>query len=126
MRGVRIATYVGRGCLGIIVGALALVLGRSSTTGLYALVAAWAIGTGALEMAFASRSWLVLPRALGFMLVGAVSLGFGLSLLPFPLETATSLRVFLVAFALLNGVAALFVGEELHPPPRHVLPSRAS
>jgi len=126
VRGAPVAAYFGRGCLGIAVGALALALPQPPTVMLYVLVSAWAIGTGALEMAFASRAWFVLPRAVGFMLVGLVTLGLGMSLPWFPLESAATLRAFLVVFAVANGVAATIMGEALHLPPRHALPSRAT
>jgi uncharacterized membrane protein HdeD (DUF308 family) len=124
VRGVAIGTYVGRGCLGIAVGVLATSLTIASTATLYVLVSAWAIGTGALEMAFASRTWFVVPRALGFMVLGLVSVGFGMWLLPFPLESAATLRGFLVGFAIVNGIAATVMGENMRFPPRHGLPVR--
>lgn len=120
-RTMRTAAYVGRGCLGIAVGALALRFGATSARALYALVAAWAIGTGALEMAFASRAWFVLPRAVGFIIVGGISLFFGLGLLPFPLQTAATLRGSLVAFAVVSGIAALIVAEKVHAGSPHDL-----
>jgi uncharacterized membrane protein HdeD (DUF308 family) len=107
VRGVQLATYVGRGCLGIAMGAIALALARTSTAALYATMAAWAIGTGALEMAFVSRRWFVLPGALGFMLVGAVALSFGMSLLPFPLATAKAARRGRKGLAALDRAAGL-------------------
>jgi uncharacterized membrane protein HdeD (DUF308 family) len=125
-RTMRIAAYVGRGCLGVSLGALALRFGSTSALALYALVAAWAIGAGALEMGFASRAWFVLPLAVGFMIVGGISLFFGMVLVPFPLQTAATLRGSLVAFAVVSGVAALIVGEKLHTAPLHRFPRGAS
>jgi len=123
VRRVRVGLYVGRGCLGIAVGALALLLPSTSTFVLYVLVGAWAIGAGVLEMAFASRRWFVVPRALGFMIVGGISLAFGMFLAPFPLTDVATLRGFLVAFAIVSGVAAMIVGEKLHVPHDHGIPS---
>jgi hypothetical protein len=57
--------------------------------------------------------------------VGLVSLGFGMSLPWFPLESAATLRAFLVVFAVANGLAATIMGEALHLPPRAAVPSRA-
>jgi uncharacterized membrane protein HdeD (DUF308 family) len=112
---VRGAAYVARGALGLAAGALALALTRtSSTSSLYLLVGVWAAGTGALEMVFGGRAWSVLPRALGFMVVGAQSLAFGLALLHIPLESVAVLRALLAAFAVVNGIAALVLGEGLH------------
>jgi uncharacterized membrane protein HdeD (DUF308 family) len=116
----RIATYLARGGLGVAVGALALALPATSATGLYVLVGIWAIGTGALEMAFGERGWSVVPQALGFMFIGAQSLAFGLSVVHIPLENAAVLRGLLASFAVLNGIAAYVVGLRLcaTPPAR--------
>jgi uncharacterized membrane protein HdeD (DUF308 family) len=122
VRRIRVGLYIGRGCLEIAVGAFALALPSTSTFLLYTLVGAWAIGSGALEMAFASRRWFVLPRALGFMLIGAISLAFGMFLVPFPLMGVATLRALLVAFAIVSGIAAMIVGEKLHGPPGHAPP----
>jgi uncharacterized membrane protein HdeD (DUF308 family) len=115
---VRTAPYVARGVLGLAVGALALALPKTSaTSSLYLLVGAWAAGTGALEMVFGGRAWSVLPRALGFMFVGAQSLAFGLALVHIPLESVAVLRALLAAFAVVNGIAAMVLGEGLHAAP---------
>jgi len=113
-RGVRSLTYVGRGVLGIGVGALTLARPEASTLALYVLLGVWGIGAGALELAFGSRTWSAIRTALPLMIAGAVSFGFGLTLLFFPLESAVTLRAFLLAFAVMNGAAALAIGEELH------------
>jgi uncharacterized membrane protein HdeD (DUF308 family) len=114
---VRRATYVTRGVVGVAAGACALADPSASTLQLYLLAGTWGIVTGALEMAFASRAWSALPRALGFMLAGAVAFGFGLTLLVFPTESAMTLRAFFAVFALMNGIAAVAVGEGLHHAP---------
>jgi uncharacterized membrane protein HdeD (DUF308 family) len=114
---VRTAPYVARGVFGLTVGALALALQNASTSSLYLLVGAWAVGTGALEMVFGGRAWSVLGRALGFMIVGAQSVAFGLALIHIPLESFAVLRALLAAFAVVNGIAALVLGEGLHAAP---------
>jgi uncharacterized membrane protein HdeD (DUF308 family) len=115
VRGVRIAAYLARGGFGIALGALTLALPGSSPH-LYVLVAAWAIGTGALEIAFGCRGWSVVPRALGFMVIGAQSLAFGLSVVNIPLESVAVLRGLLASFALVNGIAAHVIGWRLYAP----------
>jgi uncharacterized membrane protein HdeD (DUF308 family) len=107
-RKARIATYVARGILGIATGALAFA--ATSAPALYLVVAAWGLGTGALEMAFGSRSW-AMPNALGLMLVGVLSFAFGLTALIFSLESVVTLRAFLVVYLFVNGVASTAVGE---------------
>jgi uncharacterized membrane protein HdeD (DUF308 family) len=115
VRRVRIAPYLARGGFGIALGALTLAL-AASTPHLYLLVAAWAIGTGALEIAFGSRGWSVVPQALGFMVIGAQSLAFGLSVVNIPLESVAILRGLLASFALANGIAAHIISSRLHAP----------
>jgi uncharacterized membrane protein HdeD (DUF308 family) len=118
-RDVRRASYVARGAFGIAAGGLALAHPASSIA-LYAVVGAWAIGTGALEIAFGSRTWsAAFPRAVSFLLAGTLSFGFGLTLLHFPLESVAMLRGLLVAYAVMNGVAAIAIGERV----LHVVPS---
>jgi uncharacterized membrane protein HdeD (DUF308 family) len=116
--GAPMGAYVGRGVLGITLGLIAFALLGASSVRLFVLVGLWAMSTGGLEMAFGVRGWSKVPRALGFMLVGLLTLGFGLSLVHIPLESADTLRWFLVAFGVVNGVAAIILGEELHPPPQ--------
>jgi uncharacterized membrane protein HdeD (DUF308 family) len=110
---VRSSTYLARGLLGAAIGALTLALPPTSTTHLYALVGVWAIGTGALEMAFGERRWSLVPQALGFLVIGAQSLAFGLSVLHVPLESAATLRGLLASFAVVNGIAAHVLGWRL-------------
>lgn len=114
---VRKATYITRGLLGIAAGALALTQPFASTLGLYLLAGSWGIVTGALEMAFGSRAWSAVPMPRGFMLAGAVSFGFGLTLLCFPLEGVETFRAFFAAFGVMNGAAALALSDGLHHAP---------
>ena len=51
------------------------------------------------------------------MLIGGMSLAFGMFLLPFPLTGIVTLRAFLVAFAIVSGIASMIVGEKLHGSP---------
>ncbi len=84
------------------------------TLALYVLAGAWGVATGALEIAFGSRAWSLVPKALGFMLAGTVAFGFGLTLLVFPTESVQTLRAFFAVYAVVNGIAATALGEELH------------
>jgi uncharacterized membrane protein HdeD (DUF308 family) len=111
-RDVRRAAYIGRGALGIAAGGLAFAH-PGSTTALYVIVGCWAIATGGLEVAFGWRTWTTVPRAVSFLLAGALTFGFGLTLLHFPLESIATLRGFLTAYAVVNGVAAIAIGERL-------------
>lgn len=113
-RGVRKLTYIGRGVLGVAVGALTLARPEASSLAMYALFGVWGIAAGSLELAFGSRTWSLMRTALPLMVEGAVAFGFGLTLLVFPTESVVTLRAFLVVFAFMNGAAALAIGEDLH------------
>ena len=117
-RGFETAAYVGRGALGLAAGAAALVHPSVAIPSLYILVCAWGIGTGALEMMFGSRTWSTVPKALGFMLAGAVSFGLGVTAIHFALDGTGMLRGMLAFYAVLNGVAATALGESLHAAPQ--------
>lgn len=121
-RGFETAAYVGRALLGLAAGAAALAHPSAETGSLYILVSAWGIGTGAMEMVFGSRTWFTVPRALGFMLAGAVSFGLGVTAIHFALDGSGMLRGFLAFYAVVNGIAATALGESLHAlpaPARH-------
>jgi uncharacterized membrane protein HdeD (DUF308 family) len=111
---VRRAPYVARAVIGIVAGALALAVPSAPTLALYVLAGSWGIVTGALEIAFGSRAWTAVPKALGLMLAGTVAFGFGLTLLVLPTESVQTLRVFFVVFAIANGIAATALGEKIH------------
>lgn len=113
-RGVETSTYVGRGLVGLASGAVVLAHPPSSTVGLYLILGIWAIATGGLEVAFGSRTWSRVPKALGFMLVGTLSIGLGITALHFTHESVPTLRAFLAAYAVMNGIAALAFGERVH------------
>jgi uncharacterized membrane protein HdeD (DUF308 family) len=117
-RGFEKTAYVGRGALGLAAGAAALAHPSAPTVSLYVLVSAWGIGTGALEMMFGSRTWSTVPKALGFMLAGAVSFGLGVTAIHFVLDGTGMLRGFLAFYAVVNGIAATMLGESLHATPR--------
>lgn len=111
---VRRAPYIARAAIGIAAGAMALAVPSAPTLALYILAGAWGVVTGALEIAFGSRAWSVVPKALGFMLAGTVAFGFGLTLLVLPTESAQTLRAFFAVYAVANGIAATALGEGLH------------
>jgi uncharacterized membrane protein HdeD (DUF308 family) len=115
------AAYVGRGVLGLAVGAAALANPSVATGSLYVLVSAWGVGTGALEMVFGSRTWSTVPNALGFMLAGTASFGLGVTAIHFALDGTEMLRGFLAFYAVVNRIAATALGESLHATPRLAL-----
>lgn len=116
-RGFDTKAYVGRGVLGVLVGASALMQPSTTTTLLWVLVSIWGIGIGALEMLFGSRAWSTVPKAVGFMLAGAVSFGLGATAIHFALDGGDMLRGFLAFYAVVNGIAATALGESLHALP---------
>jgi uncharacterized membrane protein HdeD (DUF308 family) len=116
-RGVDRRAYVGRGALGIATGALILAHPSASLLSLYLVMATWGVGTGVLEILFGSRTWSTIPKSLGFMLIGTLSLGLGVTLFHFTLESAATLRAFLAVYAVANGIASTTMGEALHAVP---------
>ena len=122
---VRKKTYVARGLLGIVAGAVALAQPFPSTVALYVFVGGWAVASGLLEMAFGSRAWSCLPKPIAFMAAGSVSFGFGLTLLCLPLEGVPLLRAFFALYGVMNGVAAIALGEGLHHAAPAPLPAAA-
>jgi uncharacterized membrane protein HdeD (DUF308 family) len=116
-RGFETAAYFGRATLGLLAGALLLIQPAASMVALFAVVCAWGLGTGVLEIAFGSRAWTKVPRPVGFMVQGMVSLGLGLTAMHFTHESPAMLRAFLVVYALGSGIAATALGESLHALP---------
>jgi uncharacterized membrane protein HdeD (DUF308 family) len=116
-RGFETKAYVGRGVLGLLVGALALAQTSTTTTALWVLVSVWGIGTGTLEMVFGSRTWSAMPKALGFMLAGTVSFGLGATAIHFALDGSGMLRGFLAFYAVVTGITATALGESVHALP---------
>ena len=93
-----------RGGLGIIAGVATLLWPGITALSLLLLIAAWAITTGALEIATAitlrkqiSGEWLM-------VLAGIASVGFGILLLVFPGAGALAVVLWIGAYALVFGV----------------------
>ena len=116
-RGFETAAYIGRGVLGLAAGILVLAHPTAAIGALYLVVSTWAIGAGALEIVFGSRTWTTVPRPVAFMVEGMLSFGLGATAIHFPLENTAMLRGFLAAYAVANGIAATLLGESLHALP---------
>lgn len=116
-RGFDTKAYVGRGVLGVLVGATAIAQPSATTTALWVLVSIWGIGTGALEMVFGQRAWSTVPKPIGFMVAGVVSFGLGATAIHFALDGSAMLRGFIAFYAVLEGIAATALGESLHALP---------
>ncbi len=105
---------VARGQLGALAGIAAIAYPAMGEHWLALVIAAWAVGSGLLEMAFGSKIWSLLPSALGFMLAGTLSLGLGLTVLTFPLGGALMLLVFITFYAAMNAIASTAMGMRIH------------
>lgn len=121
-RGFETNAYIGRGVLGLLVGACALAQPMATTTALWVLVSIWGIGTGVFEMVFGTRTWSKVPKAVGFMLAGAVSFGLGITAIHFALDGVGMLRGFLAFYAVVNGITATALGESIHAVPQPASP----
>lgn len=117
-RGFETKAYIGRAALGLVVGIGALAQPSVTTSALWVLVSIWGMGTGALEMIFGSRTWSTVPKAVGFMLAGAVSFGLGVTAIHFALDGVGMLRGFLAFYGALEGITATALGESIHAMPQ--------
>lgn len=113
-RGRATGVSVARGQLGVLAGAAAIAYPAMGEHWLALVIAAWAVGTGGLEIAFGSKIWALVPSALGFMLAGTLSLGLGLTVLTFPYGGALMLLVFIAAYAAMNAIASTATGMRIH------------
>lgn len=93
-----------RGILGILVGVLAFVMPGITAVSLVLLIGAWAILSGAFEIAAAIRLRRVIQNEWLLGLSGTLSLLLGIYLLLFPAAGALALVWWIGAFAFAAGV----------------------
>jgi uncharacterized membrane protein HdeD (DUF308 family) len=103
------SALIAEGALGIIAGAVALLLPAIALSVAVALVATWAVVTGVLELVAATglhrSSHLRNPLMVG----GAISIAAGLIIAARPTATAIAIAWVLGAYALLFGVLLLVI-----------------
>jgi uncharacterized membrane protein HdeD (DUF308 family) len=102
------------GISGVAAGILTLVWPGITAIALLYLIAAWAIVTGALEIAAAIRLRKVIDHEWLLALSGTLSVGLGVLLFLFPGVGMLSLVLWIGAYAFVSGVILIMLGVRLH------------
>ena len=92
------------GLLGVAAGLIALTKPVAAGAALLAIIAAWAIIVGALQLVAAFRLRKVIEREWLLAISGALSIVFGLLLLRYPVAGAVSILWLIASFAIAFGV----------------------
>ena len=101
------------GFVGIAVGAVALLWPASTALAIVWLIGAWAIVTGALEIASAVKLRKVIDHEWALALAGVLSIAFGLLMLYRPIAGGLAVVWWLGAYALLFGIMQIVLGFRL-------------
>jgi uncharacterized membrane protein HdeD (DUF308 family) len=105
--------HVAQGVVGIGAGILTFAWPGITALALVWFIAAWAIVTGALEIAAAVRLRKVIKGEWLLALSGALSMAFGLLVFAFPAAGAVSIAFVLGAYAVAGGVVLVMLGIRL-------------
>jgi len=104
------AHYVVSGLLSLAAGGLTLLFPGLSAIALYLLIGAWAISTGAAELALALLMRASSLRVGALVLAGVLSVLCGIALLALPVAGVLALLSFVTAYAIVNGVFLISAG----------------
>jgi uncharacterized membrane protein HdeD (DUF308 family) len=114
----RWGTLLFEGIVGILAGICAWLIPGITLTFLIFLVAAWAIITGVFEIAAAIRLRRNIPQEWLLILMGVVSILFGILIYIAPIAGAVVIVWWLAAYALVFGIMLLMLAfrlRRLHP-----------
>jgi uncharacterized membrane protein HdeD (DUF308 family) len=101
------------GLVGIGVGAIALLWPASTALAIVWMIGAWAIVTGALEIASAIKLRKMIDHEWALGVAGVLSIAFGLLMLYRPVAGGLAVVWWLGAYALLFGIMQIVVGFRL-------------
>jgi len=101
------------GLLSIAIGVLAVLWPASTALAFVWLIGAWAVLSGALEIASAVRLRKVIEREWVLGIVGALTIAFGLLMFYRPLAGGLAVVWWLGAYALITGVMMIVLGFRL-------------
>jgi len=101
------------GLLGIAVGAVALLWPASTALAFVWMIGAWAIATGALEIASAIKLRKLIAHEWLLAIAGGLSIAFGLLMFYRPLAGGLAVVWWLGAYALLFGITMIVLGFRL-------------
>jgi uncharacterized membrane protein HdeD (DUF308 family) len=113
--------FVVEGIVGVIVGILTLIWPRITGMVLLYLIAFWAIFTGVLEIVAGIRLRAAIANEILLILMGVLSLLFGLVIIIFPSAGALAIAFWIGAYALIFGIMLIFLAFRLRGF-RHVEP----
>ena len=105
--------FVVNGVIGIAFGVLTFAEPQAMAVALVSVLGAWAVLTGVLEIIAAIRFRRVIPNEFLLVVGGAVSVVFGLAVLAQPSIAAVSFAVLFGAYAVVVGIAQLWLGLRL-------------
>ena len=105
----KVGSLIFGGLLGILAGLLAFVMPGITALGLLILIAAWAIGTGIMELVAAVRLRKIIGNEWLLVLAGIASIAFGVLLLFQPAVGALALIWWIGAWALVFGILLMIL-----------------
>lgn len=110
----RVGTWIFHAIVGIGAGIVTFAYPGITAVALYAIIAAWAIMTGIVEIFVASVLRDVGGRVGAVVFAGIVSILFGVLLIALPAAGVVALVSLIAAMALMSGIAWVTFGVRLH------------
>ena len=113
------------GILGIAAGIITFLWPQITAIGLLAVIAAWALTTGAFEMVLAVRLRKELTGEWLLFLAGALSVLFGILMIIYPASGALAVVWWIAAYAIFFGILLISLGFRLRRLSARLTPAHA-